>query len=161
MTKKSSNLSSPSTSQLLSFTNIFLFFLFLLFLAKNYLDKGRWIGDQTQKRVNSRTRQLSNQEVEVSFINFLLFSFFHLTQRAVRCYYLLSHSSLIRFRLVFSQFLGFCGNISNVKEKQIRKTCFSHENKCLVPRYLAKFCQVYFFDVNDVSIVLPQEIDIK
>ena len=43
--------------------------------------------------------------------------------------------------LVFSWFLDLLGNLGNVKEKPIRKTCLSREKKRLAPRiYLAKLC---------------------
>ena len=35
--------------------------------------------------------------------------------------------------LVFNWFLDLCTNLGNVKEKLTRKTCFSHEKKCLAP----------------------------
>ena len=52
------------------------------------------------------------------------------------------HSS---FRLVFSWFLDLCRYLRIVKEKPSRKTCFSSEQKYLIPCiYQAKFCLAAF-----------------
>ena len=48
-------------------------------------------------------------------------------------------------RLGFSWFLDLRGNLRIVKEKAIRKTCFSRGKKCLALRiYQAKFCLAVF-----------------
>ena len=65
-------------------------------------------------------------------------------------------------RLVFSRFLDLHGNFGIVTEKPTRKTCFSSEKKCLASRiYRAKFCLGCFFEVNRISIILSQKIDVE
>ena len=52
---------------------------------------------------------------------------------------------MVLYRLVFSWFLDFRGNLRNFKEESTRKTCFSREKKRLAPRIcFAKFCLAAF-----------------
>ena len=65
-------------------------------------------------------------------------------------------------RPVFSRFLDLRGNLGKIKEKLIRKICFSHEKKHLTPRIdQAKFFWRHFFEVNGISILFSWEIDVK